>query len=405
MSHIENASRAPAVSAGPLWQRILCRWADAIAFGRITLSFPDGRTHEAAGSRQGPSARLHFVSGRAFMQLLTGGDLGFARAFMDGHVETPNLDALLELAIANESAWGGILDTSALVSRFDFLRHRLRRNSRAGSRRNIAFHYDLGNAFYAQWLDSTMTYSSALFTREGQSLEDAQTEKYDRILRRLRIGPQDHVLEIGCGWGGFAEHAIRTTGCRVTGLTLSKEQAVFARQRLEKAGLKGRADIRIEDYRDCEGTFDKIVSIEMFEAVGEENWALYFDQLRRLLKPQGKAMVQVITIDEGRFETYRRRADFIQTYIFPGGFLPSVTAFENAASCGALKVTDCFRFGGDYAATLDEWEKKFRPAWPAVAKLGFDERFHRMWLYYLAYCRVGFRTGRIDVAQFELQRS
>ncbi|KAE8235633.1 hypothetical protein A4X03_0g9708, partial [Tilletia caries] len=208
------------------------------------------------------------------------------------------------------------------------LRHKLRRNSKKGSRRNIAYHYDLGNAFYSLWLDRTMTYSSALYSAPSMSLADAQEAKYARIVEELEIGPDDHVLEIGCGWGGFAEHAIRKTGCRVTCLTLSTEQAKFARKRLEKAGLSDRVDIRLEDYRDCRGRYDKIVSIEMFEAVGEENWPVYFKAVQERLVPGGKAIVQTITIDESRFDYYRRSADFIQTYIFPGGMLPSVTVFE-----------------------------------------------------------------------------
>lgn len=403
MSQAEDASAVPAHAGGPLWQRVLCRWADAIEHGRLTLHFPGGRRHMAGGAQPGPTASLRFNGIRGFLQLLTGGDMGFARAFMDGHVDTPEVDRVIELALANESSWSRLLDASAPVSKFGLLRHRLRRNSRAGSRRNIAFHYDLGNEFYRHWLDASMTYSSAIFgDGKAQSLEEAQQAKYDRILRELAIGADDHVLEIGCGWGGFAEHAIRSTGCRVTGLTLSKEQARFARDRLARAGLAERADIRIEDYRDCRGRFSKVVSIEMFEAVGEENWPLYFRRVGESMEPGGRALVQAITIDETKFEAYRRNADFIQTYIFPGGMLPSDRAFCDAAAAAGLHVTDRHRFGQDYAATLREWEARFLASWDAIRQLGFDERFRRMWLYYLAYCRAGFRTGRIDVVQYQL---
>ncbi|MFC5585347.1 class I SAM-dependent methyltransferase [Nitratireductor kimnyeongensis] len=402
MSHIENASRLRAQSSSPLWQRIVCRWADAIDCGQITLHFPDGGRHTAAGTRPGPTAVLRFKNGRAFMQILTGGSNGFARAFLEGHVETPDLDSILELALANETRWRAVLESSSLMSKLDVLRHRLRRNSRAGSRRNIAFHYDLGNAFYSQWLDRSMTYSSAIFSAQTQNLEEAQAAKYDRIIDRLKIGPDDHVLEIGCGWGGFAEHAIRRTGCRVTGLTLSREQAAFTRERLAKAGFSDRSEIRLQDYRDCRGTFSKIVSIEMFEAVGEENWPLYFDRVRALLAPGARALIQVITVDESRFESYRRNADFIQTYIFPGGMLPSQRAFEDAAFNAGLTLADRYSFGQDYARTLREWEARFTRGWEAISSLGFDERFRRMWLYYLAYCRTGFRNKRIDVVQYEL---
>ncbi|MDJ1465072.1 cyclopropane-fatty-acyl-phospholipid synthase family protein [Nitratireductor sp. GZWM139] len=402
MSHIENVSGLSTQIDGALWQRIVCRWADAITIGRITLRFPDGQTYTAAGEKPGPAAALRFNTGRGFMQILSGGSTGFAKAYLDGHVDTPDLDAIMELALANENRWQNVLDTSKLVSRLDFIRHRLRRNSRSGSRRNIAFHYDLGNAFYRLWLDDTMTYSSALYEDGQTDLEQAQIAKYDRILERLGIGSDDRVLEIGCGWGGFAEHAIRKTGCHVTGLTLSTEQADYARARLSDAGLSQKADIRLQDYRDCQGRFTKIVSIEMFEAVGEENWPLYFARVRDLLVEDGRALLQVITIDETRFDHYRRNADFIQKYIFPGGMLPSPAAFINAAGTAGMAVVDELRFGPDYATTLAEWETRFRASWEKIEALGFDERFYRMWLYYLAYCRTGFRTGRIDVVQFEL---
>jgi cyclopropane-fatty-acyl-phospholipid synthase len=249
-----------------------------------------------------------------------------------------------------------------------------------------------------------MTYSAAVFEHEAQPLPEAQRAKYDRILKALRIGPQDHVLEIGCGWGGFMEHAVSRTGCRATGLTLSTEQAQYARARLAAAGLCNRAEVRLQDYRDCEGRFTKVVSIEMFEAVGEENWRLYFDRLRQLLAPGGQAMIQVITIDETRFEQYRRNADFIQTYIFPGGMLPSPTIFRERAVASGLAIRDSFSFGRDYEKTLLHWERAFVENWPAIRPLGFDERFFRMWLYYLHYCAAGFRTGRIGVYQFRLER-
>lgn len=386
----------------PLWQHMLCHWADAIVYGRLTLQFSDGHRHVNPGRHPGPAATLRFNNSRGFRQILTGGGMGFARAYMDGNIDTPDLDAVFALTLANEAHWRSVLGQSRFVSLFNRIRHRLRRNSRSGSRRNIAFHYDLGNAFYRQWLDETMTYSSALFRNGATTLAAAQTAKYDRIVRRLDIGPDDHVLEIGCGWGGFAERAIETTGCRVTGLTLSKEQAHYARDRLDRRGLAERADIRLEDYRDCKGQFTKVVSIEMFEAVGEENWPHYFQRVRDLLVPGGRGLVQAITIDETMFEDYRRHPDFIQTYIFPGGMLPSKRAFTHAANAAGLAITDAFCFGADYAKTLAAWEKRFLAAWDRIAPLGFDERFRRMWLYYLAYCNIGFRDGRLDVAQFEL---
>jgi len=402
MSHAEQQTVAQSTLTAPLWQRILCRWADRLTHGHLTLHFPGGRQHRIQGTAHGPSAVLRFNNARAVRRVIAGGSLGFSRSYMDGDWDSPDIAAFLELVIANEGSWQKLMAPSSLLGRLALLRHKLRRNSKAGSRRNIAFHYDLGNDFYRHGLDGTMTYSSALFAHPNQPLAEAQSAKYARIVKELDLKADDHVLEIGCGWGGFAEHAIRTTGCKVTGLTLSKEQAAFAVERLAKAGLSDKADIRLEDYRDVQGKFTKIVSIEMFEAVGEENWPVYFNRVRDLLKPQGKAIVQVITINEDRFEHYKSHADFIQTYIFPGGMLPSVERFEACAKRSGLNVEDVFRFGLDYERTLLMWDKSFTTHWSRIAPLGFDERFFRMWRYYLHYCAAGFRTGRLDVVQFEL---
>ncbi|HWW48460.1 MAG TPA: cyclopropane-fatty-acyl-phospholipid synthase family protein [Xanthobacteraceae bacterium] len=404
MSSIEGNSIPARSGSQPLWAHLLCGWADRIAIGQITIRFPNGRTHVAQGALPGPSASLNVRSSKLVWKLASGGGLGFARAYLDGDWDSPDLGTVLELGIANEATLATVLDAPGPARLVAFLRHRLRANTRTGSRRNIAFHYDLGNDFYQQWLDETMTYSSAMFLRDDQSLADAQRAKYARIVEALKLGPDDHVLEIGCGWGGFAEYAVRQTGCRVTGLTLSREQAEFARDRLAGTGLDDKVEIRLQDYRDCAGRFDKIVSIEMFEAVGEENWPTYFDVLRSLLKPGGRAMVQTITIADEHFAQYRRNADFIQTYIFPGGMLPSPTAFTSIATERGLTVRDRKFFGADYERTLLAWDRAFIAAWHRIERLGFDSRFKRMWHYYLHYCATGFRSGRIDVGQFMLQR-
>jgi len=404
MSQSEQDAPAFLAPRRPLWKQLVCRWAERIERGRILIQFPCGGECVGVGEKAGPSAVIRFNNARPFWRLLTGGSLGFSRAYLHGDWDSPDLGAVMELAIANELALRPVLASSPLIGKLAYLRHRLRRNSRAGSRRNIAFHYDLGNAFYGAWLDETMTYSAAVFEHEGQLLHEAQRAKYDRILKALQIGPEDHVLEIGCGWGGFMEHSASHTGCRITGLTLSAEQALYARERLKAAGLSNRTEVRLQDYRDCEGHFTKVVSIEMFEAVGEENWRLYFDRLRQLLAPGGQAVIQVITINETRFEHYRRNADFIQTYIFPGGMLPSATIFGERAVASALTVIDSFSFGRDYEKTLLHWERAFVENWSVIRPLGFDERFFRMWRYYLHYCAAGFRTGRLGVYQFRLGR-
>jgi Cyclopropane fatty acid synthase and related methyltransferases len=388
----------------PLWQRMMCRLADRIEVGRLALHFPGGRIHVAGGRAPGPSAELHVRTWRPLWRLMTGGDLGFARSYLDGDWDSPDIGEIISLALANEAALGSALTPSVIWGKIEYLRHRFHRNTRAGSRRNIAYHYDLGNEFYAHWLDETMTYSSALFERPEATLSEAQTAKYARVVKALGIGPNDRVLEIGCGWGGFAEYAISTTGCHVTGLTLSKEQARFARERLERKGFSDRAEIRIQDYRDCRGEFDKIVSIEMFEAVGEENWPVYFETVRERLKAGGQALIQTITIDESRFEAYRRNADFIQTFIFPGGMLPSATAFRESIAGAGLRLKDAYAFGRDYARTLLTWDQAFAANWEKIRTLGFDDRFFRMWHYYLHYCAAGFKARSIDVFQFHLAR-
>ncbi|PTM97597.1 SAM-dependent methyltransferase [Mycoplana dimorpha] len=402
MSNVEGKSVATRRLRRPLWARSLCAWADRIVAGQLAIRFPDGSAHHAQGALPGPSAIIHVRSGRLVWKLATGGSLGFARAYIDGDWDSPDLGAVLQLGLANEAALAAVLNAPGLARLVAFLKHRLRANTRAGSRRNIAFHYDLGNDFYRLWLDETMTYSSAMFHRDDLTLAEAQRAKYARIVEALELGPKDHVLEIGCGWGGFAEYAATEAGCRITALTLSREQAGFARERLAAAGLSDRVEIRLQDYRDCVGRFDKIVSIEMFEAVGEENWPTYFDALRALLKPGGRAMVQSITIAEERFDNYRRNADFIQTYIFPGGMLPSPTAFAAAATERGLKVLERKFFGADYERTLLAWDRAFVAAWHRIEALGFDARFKRMWRYYLHYCATGFRHGTIDVCQFQL---
>jgi cyclopropane-fatty-acyl-phospholipid synthase len=284
------------------------------------------------------------------------------------------------------------------------VRHLLRPNTRSGSKRNIHDHYDLGNDFYGLWLDPTMTYSSAIFAEPQQRLSDGQMAKYQRMAESLDLKPGHKVLEIGCGWGGFAEFTAATYGCHVTGITLSEEQKRFADQRMTRAGLQDRVEIALTDYRDVTGSFDRIASIEMFEAVGEAHWPAFFDKVRDLLSPGGLAALQVILIEDARFDLYRRGADFIQRYVFPGGMLPSPNAFSRAAEAARLKVDETFHFGLDYARTLALWQKQFQQAWPRVAGLGFDARFKRLWEYYLAYCEGGFRAGSIDVAQYRLKK-
>ncbi len=334
-----------------------------------------------------------------FSQVLARGDIGFAEAYIDGAWESPDLTALMALLARNRDALRSAVYGQWRPLLAARLRHWLNGNSRAGSRKNIMAHYDLGNDFYALWLDPSMSYSSALYRSvESLPLEAAQQTKYKRILRRLQATPGEHVLELGCGWGGFAELAV-AAGLQTTGVTLSPSQLAWAQKRVPAA------DLRLQDYRDINEQFDHIVSIEMFEAVGERWWPTYFKTLANALKPGGRAVIQSITIRDDLFADYRKNTDFIQQHIFPGGMLPSRSAFRAAAAKQGLTVRNEYAFGHDYARTLAEWRQRFEENWPQIAHLGFDETFRRLWRMYLCYCEAGFLAGNVDVVHFELQHA
>lgn len=426
----------------PASARAMFRLLERIEHGSLDLYLPDGQrlsfgsrvaAHEASPERaaaSGPHANIQLTNWNLFSATLRAGDIGFAQSYLDGDWSTDSLIAVLELATLNRDPlqdaiygrwWGG------LITR---LRHLLNRNTRAGSRRNIHAHYDLGNPFYALWLDPSMTYSSALFDgNQTLTLEQAQQQKYRRILEELqpafevkpgetdraafepaqttrpgRISQRGTVLEIGCGWGGFAEAAARD-GLTVRGLTLSKEQLAFATQRIDQAGLAEQVQLDLCDYRDEQGRYDAIASIEMFEAVGESYWPAYFQAVHRALAPHGRAVIQTITIADELFDRYRRGSDFIQQFVFPGGMLPTVSAFAQHAERAGLRVVRSFGFGQDYARTLQLWRERFIAQIDSVRRQGFDSRFERVWEFYLAYCEAGFRHRNIDVFQFTLEHA
>jgi cyclopropane-fatty-acyl-phospholipid synthase len=373
--------------------------------GTLTLEAPDGIERLFRGAVQGPAVRKRMHDWSVCDDVLRAGDIGFAESYIDGRWDADDLPAVLALLNTNAAAIERAFYGSAPGIFWYRLKHLLRRNTRRGARRNIHAHYDLGNAFYGQWLDPTMTYSAALFEGDAtRSLEGAQRAKYERVLATLDVQPGARILEIGCGWGGFAEYAAATRGAHVTGLTVSQAQLDYARARLARAGLAGQADLRLCDYRDAEGRYDHVVSIEMYEAVGERYWPAYFRAVHERLRPGGTAVIQAITIAESRFARYRRGSDFIQQYVFPGGMLASPVRFEAGAAAAQLATTGRLAFGLDYAATLACWRERFEAAWPAIAPLGFDERFRRLWRFYLAYCEAGFRTASTDVFQFALAR-
>lgn len=390
------------------WNALIAAVLRRMPAGGLTVMMPDGTRHHFGGTAPGPDAVMHVHDTALARKLLTGGHVALAEGYLDGLWSSPDLGAVLDLGLTNMSH-GWISRVPNPLRPINRLLHAKRDNDqRGGSKRNIAYHYDLGNDFYELWLDPTMTYSAACLTDESvpldpSQLECAQRRKWDRMLELIQPDGSDHVLEIGCGWGGFAMHAAKEAGCRVTGLTLSEEQAALARKRIAEQGLEDRIEIRLQDYREVPETFDSIVSIEMFEAVGETWWPVFFRRLKELLSPGRPAALQVITIEDSRYEDYRSDPDFIQRYIFPGGMLPSPERFAVAAQAQGLAVGTPHFFGHDYAATLESWSRRFEDALPQVRALGFDERFIRMWRYYLAYCTTGFEHGAIDVMQVRLE--
>jgi cyclopropane-fatty-acyl-phospholipid synthase len=417
MTLSSNVDSLPLVSRGerrhPAAARFVLRLFERIHVGTLHVRLPDGETRTYGhADRHAPQGELVVANWKAFGDVLKRGDIGFGEGYMAGDWTTPDLMSLLSLMVANRDAfdaairgtwWGGVLYR---------IRDFAHRNSRAGSRRNIAAHYDLGNAFYALWLDASMTYSGALFgdgvaaadavvEDDARDLARAQDAKYARVIDSLALSPGGRVLEVGCGWGGFAL-AATARDLRVHGLTLSREQHAWASSQLAQAGAGERATFALTDYRDAEGTYDGIVSIEMFEAVGESYWPAYFEAIRARLRPGARAVVQSIVIAERHFDAYRASSDFIRTHVFPGGMLPSVKAFETAAETAGLRVVDRFGFGQDYARTLAVWKGIFDARAEEVRALGFDERFIRMWDFYLAYCAAAFGHGNTDVVHFTL---
>ena len=386
------------------WMRLLLGLAPRIRVGQATIVLPDGSMHRFRGREPGPEGMLVVHDDRLARRLLTGGTLGFCEAYLDGEWSSPDVPALFELALRNEEALDRLLDGKRWFRALSHLVHALRPNTRRGSRRNIAYHYDLGNEFYRLWLDPSMTYSSALYAAADEPLEAAQRRKYAELARRMGLEAGHHVLEIGCGWGGFAEYAAGEVGARVTALTISREQHAYATARVARAGLSDRVEVRLQDYRDVQGRFDRIASIEMFEAVGERYWPAFFGTVRDRLAPGGRAAMQIITIQDRFFDTYRRGADYIQKYIFPGGMLPSPTVLRREVERAGLRWQGADGFGPDYARTLAEWQLRFQAAWPEIQAMGFDDRFKRMWELYLWYCGAGFSTGCIDVVQVTMAR-
>ena len=372
--------------------------------GRVDIVLPDGRRFRAEGPEPGYVAEVHIHNPDVFARTVREGDMGFSEAYLDGWWSTPDLMAVMDFMHDDaEHIYDGF-PGQALVRFYERVRFWMQRNSKRQARKNISYHYDLGNDFYSLWLDDTMTYSSAIFKTGQESTEAAQIAKYASMIDQMGAKAGDHVLEIGCGWGGFAEYAAKERGIKVTGLTISREQHDYAVARMAKAGLSDMVEIKMQDYRDEKGTYDGIASIEMFEAVGEQYWPVYFKTVRERLKPGKNATLQIITVADARWEAYRNGVDFIQKYIFPGGMLPSPTVLREQITDAGLDVKDSIEFGKSYALTLRRWHDTFNEKWDQVAALGFDARFKRMWDFYLTSCAATFDSRNCDVTQITVTR-
>ena len=372
--------------------------------GRLDFRLPDGRIFRAEGPNPSPAAEITIINPDCFARLIRDGDLGFSEAYMEGWWTTPDLMGFMDLVHSGNSELYDAFPGFAMVRAYERLRFRLKSNSKRQARKNIACHYDLGNEFYKLWLDDSMTYSSALFRSGQESLEKAQEQKYASMVDQMDAKPGDHVLEIGCGWGGFAEYAAGQRGLRVTGLTISQAQHDYAVERIRRAGLQDRVEIKLQDYRDVQGVYDGIASIEMFEAVGEKYWPVYFATVMARLRPGARATLQIITMQDARFEVYRKSVDFIQKYIFPGGMLPSPAVLRLEIERAGLNLLGSMQFGKSYSQTLRRWHETFNARWGEVAGLGFDERFRRMWNFYLTSCAGAFEGGNCDVTQITIAR-
>ena len=372
--------------------------------GRVDFILPDGRRFRAEGLKPGPVAEVTINNPDVFARLVREGDLGFCDAYLDGWWTTPDLQAFMDFIYAdNDDMYDGF-PGMAVVRAWEKARFWFQSNTKRQALKNISYHYDLGNDFYSLWLDDTMTYSSALFNTSQESLEKAQIAKYASMVDQMGVKPGDHVLEIGCGWGGFAEYAAKERGLIVTGLTISKEQLDYANKRIKSKGLSDKVNLKLQDYRDETGVYDGVASIEMFEAVGEKYWPVYFDKIKQCLKPGKQATLQIITIQDARWDVYRKSVDFIQKYIFPGGMLPSPSVLRQEIHRAGLSVQHSIEFGKSYSQTLRRWFEVFNNKWDNISAMGFDDRFRRMWNFYLTSCAATFESGNCDVTQITLQK-
>ena len=400
----QNKETAQTTAAVPRLARLLFALVERAPVGSMRIVLPDGTERVFPGSEDGPNAVVMVHHNAFYRRLITGGMVGVCDAYVDGQWSSPDVEAVFLWGVANRERLTATLKGGPVIRAVRRVMHVMRPNTRRGSRRNIAAHYDLGNAFFEKWLDPSLTYSCAMFDDESAPLDEAQRRKYELIAQRAGIAPDHSVLEIGCGWGGFAEFAGGEIGAKVTALTISQAQHDYASARIQRAGLNERVEVRLQDYRDVNERFDRIASIEMFEAVGERYWPTYFKTVHDRLDQSGVAALQIITIADEDFDYYRRNPDYVQKYIFPGGMLPSVEQLRLHVQRAGLAIRDLARYGLDYARTLRQWNQRFQAAWPEIQSLGFDGRFKRIWEQYLHYCAAAFQTGRTDLVQVAVTR-
>ena len=384
------------------WEILILNGIKKFPYGSIILEWPNGNINKIEASQDGPNAKLIIHDNEVAKEIIKGGSVKFAELYISKKVSTDNLTNLIHYFAVNNDQAENTLKISFIKNLFNKFIHFQNKNTRNQAKKNISRHYDLGNKFYEYWLDKSMTYSSAIFHEKSIEIEDAQNNKYKRLAELSSINNGDEVLEIGCGWGGFAEFLGKNYDCKVTAITISEEQFKFATKRIQEANLAEKVKIVFCDYRNISGKFDKIISIEMFEAVGSEYWSAFFKKVESVLKPKGSISLQLITIDDKIYDVYKINPDFIQKYIFPGGMLPSMKVLKNILGNTSLKIKSIDSYANDYAKTLNIWNKQFNQNWSKIEKLGFDERFKLLWNYYLSYCEGGFLSKNIDLKQINL---
>jgi len=385
------------------WDKIFLKGIKKFPYGSLQIEWPDGKSQKIDAIHKGPNAKLKIVDSNVVREIIQGGSIKFAELYISKRIITNNLTNLMHYCALNNDQAEETFKITIFRYLYNKYLHFKNKNTKIQAKKNISHHYDLGNQFYKYWLDKSMTYSSAIFNGKNDNLELAQNNKYQKLADLSSIKKGDNILEIGCGWGGFSEFLAENYDCQITALTISREQFKFTTERMEKANLTSKVKVVFCDYRNIKGQFDKVLSIEMFEAVGREYWKTFFEKIKTILKPNGNVGLQLITIDDKIYNVYKNNPDFIQKYIFPGGMLPSVEVLKNIIENTSFRINSINSYSNDYAKTLNIWNKEFNRNWTKIEKLGFDERFKLLWNYYLSYCEGGFLSKNIDLKQINLK--